>query len=124
VLIVVNGFDKSASDMFPDQGIDPDLWKQLLWAFGGGCGFGQAVRVNGGAMRGYVRTQDHRQIGVRSRRFTQDQRVDTNLMFPLRVPRLAERWSGRRESNSHGRRFRALKTSGLVRQRILSVIGV
>jgi hypothetical protein len=35
-----------------------------------------------------------------------------------------EKWSGRWESNPHGRRFRALRTSGLVRQRILSVISV
>ena len=45
-LIVVNGFYKSASDMFPDQGVDPDLWKhKLLWVFGGGCGFWQAIYI-------------------------------------------------------------------------------
>ena len=45
-LIVVNGCDKSASDMFPDQGIDPDLWKhKLLWAFGGDCGSWQAIYI-------------------------------------------------------------------------------
>jgi hypothetical protein len=33
-------------DMFPDQGIDPYLLKhKLLWAFGGGCGFWQAIYI-------------------------------------------------------------------------------
>jgi hypothetical protein len=45
-LIIVNGFYKSASDMFPDQGVDPGLWKhKLLWVFGGGCGFWQAIYI-------------------------------------------------------------------------------
>jgi hypothetical protein len=35
-----------------------------------------------------------------------------------------EKWSGRWESNPHGRRFRAFKTSALVRLRMPSVISV
>ena len=35
-----------------------------------------------------------------------------------------EKWSGRWESNPHGKRFRAFKTSGLVRLRMPSVISV
>jgi hypothetical protein len=45
-LIVVNGFYASASDMFPDKGIDPDKWKhEILTAFGGGCGFWRAIYI-------------------------------------------------------------------------------
>ena len=45
-LIVVNGFYKSASELFPDKGADPDQWKhELLTAFGGGCWFWRAVYV-------------------------------------------------------------------------------
>jgi hypothetical protein len=35
-----------------------------------------------------------------------------------------EKWSGRLESNPHGRRFQGSKTSGLARWRIPSVMGV
>jgi hypothetical protein len=35
-----------------------------------------------------------------------------------------EKWSGRWESNPHGQRFRALKTSGSMRGRLPSVISV
>jgi hypothetical protein len=46
-LIVVNGFYASASDLFPDKGIDPDKWKhELLTAFGGGCGFWRAIYID------------------------------------------------------------------------------
>jgi hypothetical protein len=45
-LIVVNGFDESASDMFPKKNIDPDLWKhELFVSFGGGCGQLRAVYI-------------------------------------------------------------------------------
>jgi dihydrofolate reductase len=45
-LIVVNGFYESASDMFPDKGIDPGQWKhELSTVFGGGCGFWRAIYV-------------------------------------------------------------------------------
>jgi hypothetical protein len=45
-LIVVNGFYESASDMFPDKGIDPDQWKhELSTVFGGGCGFWRAIYI-------------------------------------------------------------------------------
>jgi hypothetical protein len=45
-IIVVNGFYESASDLFPDKGIDPDKWKHdLLTIFGGGCGFWRAIFV-------------------------------------------------------------------------------
>jgi hypothetical protein len=45
-LIVVNGFYESASDMFPDKNIDPDLWKhELLVSFGGGCYQWRAVYI-------------------------------------------------------------------------------
>jgi hypothetical protein len=55
--------------------------------------------------------------------FPQGQRVDPNLVS-LRVLRLAGKWSGRWESNPHGRRFRVFKTSGLVRMLMPSVISV
>jgi len=45
-LIVVNGFYESASDMFPDKGIDPDQWKhELSTVFGGGCRFWRAIYI-------------------------------------------------------------------------------
>jgi hypothetical protein len=45
-VIVVNGFYASASDLFPERGISPDLWKhELLTVFGGGCGYWNAVYV-------------------------------------------------------------------------------
>jgi hypothetical protein len=45
-VIVVNGFDKSASDLFPDRGFSPDQWKrELMTAFGGGCAYWYAVYV-------------------------------------------------------------------------------
>jgi hypothetical protein len=45
-LIVVNGFYESASDMFPDKNIDPDLWKhELLISYGGGCYQWRAVYI-------------------------------------------------------------------------------
>lgn len=45
-VIIVNGFDKSASDLFPDRGISPDQWKrELVTTFGGGCAYWYAVYV-------------------------------------------------------------------------------
>jgi hypothetical protein len=45
-VIVVNGFYWSNSDLFPDHGIPVDQWKrELVTAFGGGCGFWYAVYV-------------------------------------------------------------------------------
>jgi hypothetical protein len=41
--------------------------------------------------------------------FPQDQRVDTNLVSP-RILRLAERWSGRWESNPYAALIKAYKT--------------
>jgi hypothetical protein len=45
-VIIVNGFYKSASDLFPDRGIAPDQWKhELVTTFGGGCGYWYAVYI-------------------------------------------------------------------------------
>jgi hypothetical protein len=45
-VIIVNGFDKSVSDLFPDRGIAPDQWKhELVTTFGGGCAYWYAVYV-------------------------------------------------------------------------------
>jgi len=45
-VIVVNGFNASASDLFPDRGISPDQWKhELMTVFGGGCGYWYTVYV-------------------------------------------------------------------------------
>jgi hypothetical protein len=53
--------------------------------------------------------------------FPQDQRVDPSFMS-LRVLRLAWKWSGRWESNPHGRSFRVFETSGLAQMLMPSVI--
>jgi hypothetical protein len=45
-VIVVNGFYKTASDLFPDRGIATDQWKhELATAFGGGCAYWYAVYI-------------------------------------------------------------------------------
>lgn len=45
-VIVVNGFYKTASDLFPDRGIATDQWKhELVTAFGGGCAYWYAVYI-------------------------------------------------------------------------------
>jgi hypothetical protein len=45
-VIVVNGFYKTASDLFPDRGIATDQWKhKLATAFGGGCAYWYAVYI-------------------------------------------------------------------------------
>ena len=44
--IVVNGFDKSASDLFPGRGIPTDQWRrELVTTFGGGCAYWYAVYI-------------------------------------------------------------------------------
>jgi len=45
-VIIINGFDKSVSDLFPDRGVAPDQWKhELVTTFGGGCAYWFAVYV-------------------------------------------------------------------------------
>ena len=45
-IIIVNAFDKSASDLFPNRGISPNQWKhELVTTFGGGCAYWNAVYV-------------------------------------------------------------------------------
>jgi hypothetical protein len=45
-VIVVNGFNASPSDLFPDRGISPDQWRhERMTVFGGGCGYWYTVYV-------------------------------------------------------------------------------